>query len=426
MADPTSTRPDLPGGENAKSQSALEVAAQAHEPEVTMADTVSLLDIAIVLAKHKRLVLGLPFAAAVVAAMIVMIVPNTYTATAKILPPQQSQSNAAALLGHLGVLGAGAGSALGLKNPNDVFVAMLKSRTVADRLIEKFDLKRVYDLDLMVDTRKRLELNTAITSGKDGVIKIEVDDHDPARAAALANAYVDELERITLRLAVTEAGQRRVFFEKHLQQARHDLTGAEIELRKFQEATGLIDPAGQASLTVSAAAALRAQITAKEVQLGTLRAFATEQNADLVRAEQELASLRMQLAKMQRAAGSERGDVLVSIGKAPGVSIEYVKKYRDVKYFETLYELLAKQYELARIDEAKNATVIQVLDEAVPPERKSRPKRRLITLLSLIGAGVVAVLIALVLEANDRVRRSAATAARLAELRTHLSVRRFL
>ena len=381
---------------------------------------VFLLDVAIVLAKHKRLVLGLPFGAALVTAAIVTILPETYTASAKILTPQQSQSSAALLLGQLGGFSGGTASALGLKNPNDVFVAMLRSRSVADRLIEKFNLKGVYGVDLMDDTRKRLIESTAIASGRDGVIKIEVDDHDPSRAAAIANAYVDELETVTLRLAVSEAGQRRVFFERHLKQARSDLTMAEIELQKFQEATGLIFPAGQASLTVTAAAALRAQITAKEVQLSTLRTFATEQNADLIMIEQELASLRAELGKMKRAAGSDKGDVLVSIGKAPGVGMEYVQKYRDVKYFETLYELLAKQYELARIDEAKNATVIQVLDQAIPPERKSKPKRALLTFLSLVAASIISTVMALVLESTERSRRDPQKVVRYAQLQAHL------
>jgi capsule polysaccharide export protein KpsE/RkpR len=313
--------------------------------------------------------------------------------------------------------------ALGLRNPNDVFVAMLKSRTVADRLIDEFGLKSVYGLELTADVRDELAGNTSIGSGRDGVIRIDVDDHDPVRAAAIANGYVVELERLTLRLAVTDAAHRRVFFEKHLQQARRDLTAAELELKNFQESSGLILPAGQTSVTVAAAAALRAQITAKEVQLATLRAFATEQNADLIRAEQELTSLRIQLGKMEGIAGAEKGDVLVSIGKAPGVSIEYMKRYRDVKYFETLYELLAKQYELARIDEAKTAVVVQVLDAAVPPERKSKPRRTLLTLFSLLVSAIVACLIALVLESLDRSRRDPAKAARYAALRTYLGRR---
>lgn len=386
-------------------------------------DDISVLDILIVLAKHKKLILGLPLLAAVIAAGITLMMPKWYTATAKILPPQQGQSNAVAILGQIGVLAGGATQALGIKNPNDVFVAMLKSRTVADSLIEKFDLKTIYDKEFMTDVRKSLANNTSIVSGKDGVIVIEVDDKDPKRAAGLANAYVSQLELLTLDLAVSEAGKRRVFFEKQLQKVKEELTGAEVELQKLQEASGIINPAGQAGLSVAAAAGLRAQITAKEVQIGTIRAFAAEQNPDLFRTESELAALRRELARMQRDSGSEKGDVLVSIGKAPKASLEYIKKFRDVKYYETLFELMAKQYELAKIDEAKDATLIQVLDQAIQPERKSRPKRLLIVLLTALVAGLLTVFLAFMKEALDNAHKDPTQSRRLQLFLGYLSGR---
>ena len=316
-------------------------------------DEISLLDIAIVLAKHKKLIIGLPFLVAVIAAGITLLIPNWYTATAKILPPQQGQSNAVAILGQLGALTGGASAALGVKNPSDIFVAMLKSRTVADKLIKQFNLQDVYDSAFMSDARKILTENTAIAAGRDGVITVEIDDRDPKRAAAMANAYIKELETLTLSLAVSEAGQRRLFYESQLQKAKQDLANAEIALQRLQEQTGIINPIGQAGLSVSAAAGLRAQITAKEVQISTFRSFATNQNPDLFRREKELEGLRAQLAKTGKSS-TEKGDVLVGIGKVPGASIEFIKKYRDVKYYETLFELLAKQYEIAKIDEAKD------------------------------------------------------------------------
>lgn len=377
------------------------------------AEEISILDVLIVLAKYKKLIFGLPFLAAVIAAGITLLMPNWYRGVVKILPPQQSQSNAVAILGQIGALAGGATQAFGIKNPNDVFVAMLKSRTVADTLIEKFNLKTIYDKDLMTDVRKSLANNTSITSEKDGVIAVEVDDKDPKRAADLANAYVSQLEVLTLDLAVSEAGKRRLFFEKQLQKVKEELTIAERALQKSQETSGIINPAGQASLSVAAAAGLRAQITAKQVQISTLRSFAAEQNPDLIRTESELEGLRRELARMQGDAGLEKGDVLLSIGKAPKASLEYLKKYRDVKYYEILFELLAKQYELARIDEAKDATLIQVLDKAIPPERKSRPKRSLIVLLTAFVVGLLAVFWAFVREALSRARMDSEKSRRL-------------
>jgi len=386
-------------------------------------EEISLLDLLIVLAKHKKLILGLPFLAAVIAAGITLLMPNWYTATTKILPPQQGQSNAAAVLGQLGALTGGAGAALGVKNPNDMFVAMLKSRTLADRLIQKFELQKVYEIKLLTGTRKALGGNTKISAGRDGVITVAVDDKDPKRAADVANAYVEELEGLTLNLAVSEAGQRRLFFEKQLQKAKQDLANAEIELQKLQEKTGIINPSGQASLSVAAAAGLRAQITAKEVQLSTQRAFATDRNPDLVRTEKELEGLRTQLVKTGKVS-EEKGDVLLSIGKVPGASIEFIKKYRDVKYYETLFELLARQYEIAKIDEAKNATLIQVLDRAVPPELKAKPARSRIVVLVAFATGIVAVILAFIREAAEKARSDPTLAARWHALATYVMWRR--
>ena len=391
-----------------RSESSAEGGRQSSvlSPQSSQADDeISLLDILIVLAKHKKLILGLPFLAAILAAGISLLMPNWYTATTKILPPQQSQSSAAAMLGQLGALAGGAGQALGIKNPNDTFVAMLKSRTVADNLIQKFGLKSVYDAKLMIYARKELASNTKIASGKDGVITIDVDDKDPKRAADMATAYVEQLRDLTLHLAVGEAGQRRLFFETQLKKSKDDLARAEVDLKQFQQKTGLIDPRGQAGLTVSAAASLRAQITAREVQLAAMRTFATEQNPEMLRTQEELSSLRSEMARMEKNSSTDKGDVLTPVGKAPEVGLEYIRKYRDVKYYETLFELLAKQYEIARIDEAKDATVIQVLDHAVEPEKKSKPKRALITILTALVAGFLALIWAFIREAGQRARQ---------------------
>ena len=416
--------PTDPGSADPRRAQRAESSAKgtSHQPPATshyQDDEISLLDILIVLAKHKKLILGLPFLAAVIAAGITLMQPNWYTATAKLLPPQQSQSNAVAILGQLGALSGGASSALGLKNPSDIFVAMLKSRTVADAIIERFKLKDVYNKKYFEDTRKALSKNVNIKAERDGVITIEVNDTSAKRAAEMSNAYVEELESLTLRLAVGEAGQRRLFFEKQFQRAQQDLAAAEIAMQKLQERTGIINPTGQASLSVAAAAGLRAQITAKEVQLSAIRAFATDQNPDLMRTEKELEGLRVQLAKTSRTS-EEKGDVLMGIGKLPGASVEFVKRYRDVKYHETLFDLLAKQFEIAKIDEAKEATLIQVLDKAITPERKSKPKRSLIVLLTGLMAGFFGIFWAFVKEALDRARTEPEQAHRLSLVRTYL------
>ena len=394
----------------------MENTSNAPQPQQPDDDEISLLDLLIVLAKHKKMILGLPFAAAAVVAGITLLMPNIYTATTRILPPQQQQSTAAAMLGQLGALAGGAGAALGIKNPNDLYVGMLKSRTVADNLIQQFKLTERFKTQKQDDTRNALGGVTAISAGKDGIISIEASDEDPKFAADLANAYVNELYKLTQNLAVTEASQRRLFFEKQLKTAKDELASAETAFKQTQEKTGVLELGAQGKAMIEAVGEIRAHIAAKEVQLAAMRTFATEQNPDYVRAQQELAGLRGQLAKLER--GGESG--LVPTGKLPEAGLENIRKLRDVKYYETLYELLAKQYELARVDEAKNASIIQVLDTAVPPDRKAKPKRALIVILTALAVGFLAVLWAFIKEAGEKARRDPEQAERLSTFRKYL------
>jgi uncharacterized protein involved in exopolysaccharide biosynthesis len=362
-------------------------------------DEVSLLDLLIVLAKHKRIVLGVPLVAAIGAALISFLLPNIYTGTSRILPPQQSASMASALLnqlgGALGGLGGLAGGALGVRNPNDLYVGMLKSRTVADNLISRFQLGKVYDEDYLSYTRKRLEKETIIISGKDGIITIEVNDKDPKRAADLANAYVDELMKLTKVLAVTEASQRRLFFERQLLQAKDNLTAAEIAARQGLQKGGLAQVDAQGRSMIEVTARLRAQISVKEVQLGAMRTFAAEGNPELQRVQEEIQALRRELSRIEGSspiAAVARGDTSGNSG------LGNLGRLRDVKYYEFLYELLAKQFELAKIDEAKDSAVVQVMDKAIEPDRKSKPVRSLIVLFSALAALFAGVLWAFVRE----------------------------
>ncbi len=384
-------------------------------------DEISLIDLLIVLAKHKRLVLGVPVGASILAAIISLLLPNIYSGTTRILPPQQGGSAATALLnqlgGALGGLGAAAGGALGIKNPNDLYVGMLKSRTVADNLIARFDLNKLYDEKFQSDARKVLEKKTTITSGKDGIIIIEVDDTDPKRAADVANAYVDELMKLTKVLAVTEASQRRLFFERQLVQAKDNLTEAEIVARQGLQKGGLAQVDAQGRSMIEVTARLRAQISAKEVQLGAMRTFAAEGNPELQRTQQELGALRRELSRI---AGSSPIAAISGRDTAGNSGLDNLGRLRDVKYYEFLYELLAKQYELAKIDEAKDATVIQVMDKAIEPDRKSKPKRALIFLLSTLAALFVSIFWAFVQEAAARAKADPEQASRLGTLHGYL------
>ena len=202
-----------------------------------------LLDLLIVLARRKRILLQATLAAGVLATGVSLLLPNRYTATVKILPPQPSQSLASAMMGQLGTLGPIAALAqkdLGLKNPNDLYAGMLRSRTAEDGLIRRFDLLRVYRDRYMTDARRDLEDATSVALGKEGFVGISVEDKDRRRASEMANAYVEELRQLTQNLAVTEAGQRRMFFEQQLELAKNRLADAEQALKETEQKTGLI------------------------------------------------------------------------------------------------------------------------------------------------------------------------------------------
>jgi tyrosine-protein kinase Etk/Wzc len=326
-------------------------------------DQAGLLDIALLLAQNLRLLVLLPLAVGAIAVGLTFLIAPTFTATARLLPPQQQQSGAALLASQFGALAGMAGAAAGIKNPTDTYVAMIKSRTVADKLLARFRLRELYKRQYDDDARMELANRTKVTAGRDGLIAVEVSDHDPKRAAELANAYVEELRALTQRLAVSEAGQRRLFFENQLKQAKDELTNAEIALSGsgISEATLKTMPAS----ALESLARLKAQITAQEVKIASMRGYMTESNPQLKQAQQELSALRAQLAK------SEQMDSV----SATGSGAEYVAKFRNFKYYETLFELMAKQYEMARLDEAREGAVIQIVDPALPPERKSSPNR---------------------------------------------------
>jgi uncharacterized protein involved in exopolysaccharide biosynthesis len=356
-------------------------------------EEVSLLDLLIVLVRRRWLVLWMTVGMILAAGLYCLLWPKQYTASTDILPPQQGSSAGAALMAQLGSLGSVAslagGGLGGLKNPNDLQVALMKSRTVEDAMVDRFHLMDLYHVKRRSDARKKLESRVAIDNGaKDGLITISVTDHDPQRAEQMANAYVEEFKRATSHLAVSEASQRRLFFEEQLAGAKDNLANAEEALKKTEQTTGLIELDSQARAVIASVAQLRAQIAAKEVQIEGERSFATAENPDLRMAEQELAGLKAQLEKT----GASSDDLLIPRGSLQESSLEYVRRLRDVKYYETIFDLLARQYEVAKVDEARQGALVQVVDRAIVPDHKSWPKPTLI----LPGAAVLGMFLGVV------------------------------
>jgi tyrosine-protein kinase Etk/Wzc len=370
-------------------------------------DEVNLLDILQVAADNLRLLVVGPLAAGLVALGIGFAITPTFTATTKFLPPQQQQSSAAAMLQSLGALGGLAGAASGLKNPTDQYVAFVKSQTIQDTLIERFKLKDRYDEQYLQDVRKELERNTRVSAGaKDGLITIEVDDKDPAFSAQLANAYVEELQKLMSRLAVTEAQQRRVFFERQLAATKNSLAKAEQALK----GSGLNSSALKASpqAAVEGLARLKASITAQEIKLASMRGYLTDNAPEFRQAQTELSAMRAQLMRAEKEEPSN--------GRSPEES-DYVAKFRDFKYQETLFDLFAKQYEIARVDESREGSVIQVLDVAKPPEKKSKPKKALIAATTALATGFLLLLWVFIRQGIRNAGQNPESAEKLSRLR---------
>lgn len=372
-------------------------------------DEISLLDLAETLAERFWLLIIGPLIAGSLALGIAFIVPPTFTGKTVVMQPQSQQSTAAALVQSLGALGGLAGAASGIKNPSDQIVSLLKSRTLSDRIIDRFDLMVVYKAKLREDAYKTLDSNLRIkASAKDGLVTIEVDDKDATRAADMANAYIEELSRLMGRLAITEAQARRMFFEKQLNESKDSLTRAEIALKAGGIEADIYK--GSPQVAVAAVAQLQAQIAAQEVKLGAMRGYVTESAAEFRQGLVELQALRSQLSKLE---GVDRA-------QASGATNDYITRYRDFKYNETLFELLAKQYEVARIDESRERTDLQVVDVAVVPERKSKPKRALIAIIAALATGFLLVLYVFISKALSNATRNSDTAARLNRIRESL------
>jgi tyrosine-protein kinase Etk/Wzc len=370
--------------------------------------SVALIELVVILAERKRLILTITVGCTLLAVAIAFLLPVRYTATLILLPPQESTSvgsTMAAQLSSLGGMAALAGSGLGLKNPNDMYVTMLKTRNVEDAMIRDFGLQQEYHDRYMSDARKDLERHFDIdASQKDGLIHISVYDHDPRRAAAMANGYVDRFRNLTEHLAITEASQRRLFFEQQLQSAKDQLAEAEEALKDTEQKTGMIQLDSQARALIESAASLRAQIAAKEVQIQAMQTYENGQNADLVQARQELDGLREQLAKLGGAQSGD-GELIMPKGAVPEAGLEYVRRVRDVKYYETMFDILARQYEMAKLDEAREGALIQVVDPATPPDKKSSPKRGLILAVSAAAGVFLGMFFAVLADTWDRFRR---------------------
>jgi tyrosine-protein kinase Etk/Wzc len=368
--------------------------------------SIDVLELVFSLLAHRRRIALTTLVFLVLGVIVAFVMRPVYTATALILPPQEQQSTASSLLGPLSALGGGGGLAASLlKSPADMYIGILESDTITDDLIHSFHLQAIYRKRTIYDTRKALGKHTDFETKKDGLIHISVTDHDPKRASDLANAFVDELYHMNSTLALTDAAQRRLFFSQQVEKEKAALASAEDALAATQRKTGIIQLSGQAQILLMNMSQVQAQITSDKVQLEGLLSSSTEQNADVQRLRHEISALQGQLAKMQDDQRRlQPGDTRIPAGRLPGEALDYTRKLRDVKYHDTLYDLLSKQYEAARIDEAKSAPLIQVVDHATPPDKKSGPARVLIIAGACFAGFLLGCLWSLAYDAYKRMR----------------------
>ena len=405
-------------------------------------DEINLMDIMLVIAKYNRFIMAFTAVSIVLALIYVMLQPFSYTAKTVILPPQtKSDSSMGALLGNLGGLnGIPGGSALGLKNPSDMYLGMLKSRTLADRVIIKLDLQKHYKTKTMTKTREVLKSSSNIAAGKDGFITVEYTHSDPVMAANVANAYIRELDGLNSTLAVTEAAKRRLFYEKQIKETSVSLSQAEAAMKQTQRNTGWYEfggfdlamaggggglVAGGGGARVNASVLMkveesRAQITLKELELASKRAYMTEKNPEYVRDLSILAALKSNLAKLQGRTDRADADVKVPVSQLSDIGFAYIHQMRDLKYKQSLMELYSKQFEMAKMDEAKESPLVQVVDKALPPEERLAPKRAQMMVIATLIAFVISIMLAFIMNALDTAKQKPKSAERLNLLRRYL------
>jgi tyrosine-protein kinase Etk/Wzc len=388
------------------------------------------IDHLIVLAKHSRMIVFGTVVVTILTFLVLLIIPNKYTATARLLPPQQNMTFSAQLLNFMGAGTPGvptgssmagmASSLLGLKSPAELYVAMMTGNTTLDRIIERFNLRKLYKENTIEATRKALGKNAKVVALKNGLISIEVTDKDPQRAAGMANAFYEELDGLLREITVQEARGRMAFMEKEREQCNQNLAKAENALRTFSEEHGVIQIDTQAKGVLEYVARLRAMIDAKEVQVKVMRQQATRYNYDVVRLETEIKALKENLISAEKQYEQAfAGDVSLTTAKLPGLGMEFLRLYREVKFQDALYQLYTKMAELVRLDLMKDFTIVQVVDRALPPEKRSN-RRLLPTLLAGILALFAMIFVSFSYEYWQNNKEREETSQSLGRLKDHL------
>lgn len=367
-----------------------------HDP-----DTISLLDGLEVVLKHKRLIIRTTLAAFILSIVVSLLLPIIYSSTARIIPPQQNSGVMGLMMGQLPEgLSSLAGNLLGKGTPADLYVGMLSSEAISDAIIDRFKLMDVYEEETRIDTYKALDKNVDISAGKkDGIVSITVEDKDPKRATDMANAYVEELDKLSVKLDITAAGYDRAFLEARLIKAKADLANAEEGLKVFQLKSKALDLTEQAKGTIKGLGDLEGQLALEEVKLGGMKRVFTDSSQAVKDQQEVVTNLRGQIAKFE---GMRNADAIPGIGSVPELSQQYLRLMREFKIQEALVEFLTKQYEITALTLEKDVAGVQIIQMAREPDKKAKPKRSLIVLVSTFLAGFLSLFYAFVVEGGAK------------------------
>ncbi len=372
-------------------------------------DTINLLDYLEAIAKHKRMIIRTALVVFFLSIIYSLLLPNIYSSTAKIIPPQRDQGLMSMMMGPIGgSMSSLAGDLLGKGSPADMYVSILGSDVVSDAIIDRFKLIEAYGKKYRIDTYKELDKKVDITAGKkDGIISITVEDKDPKQAADIANAYIEELTKLTVDLNISGASQNKAYLEERLIKAKVDLRNAEDSLKFFQSKNKAVDITEQAKGTIKGVADLEGQLAIEEVKLSSFKRIFTDASQEVKNQQAVVANLKGQISKFE---GMRSGDSIPGVGSVPELEQQYLRLMREFKIQETLVESLTKQYEIAKLSEAKDISSIEVLQKARVPDKKTRPRRTVMVLSSTFTAGFIAMLYAFIIEAGaqmpeeDRIR----------------------
>lgn len=363
-------------------------------------DEISLTELWKAVRSRKRLISVITSVTLVLSVIVSLLLPRYYAATASIMPPQQEDIGGG-LVSSIGGGGLGllAGGLLGSNSQADLWTGILKSSSVKGAVIERFRLKELYGKDTIDETMKVLAKRVDIDKTKEDIVKVTVEDQDPKLAADMANAFIEELDHVNKSALMTSGQRMRAFVEKRLIETKADLAQIEDSLKAFQKTNNAIKLDDQSKAIIEAIGSVKGSLMAKEVEYETLKSYAAPTNPMVQLLNSEINGLKEKLRELEQGrAVSGNRDIFIPTDRIPDLSLQYAKLLRDAKVRETLFELLTQQFELARIQEAKDSSTIQVLDSAKPPEVKSRPKRALVIALSTISGFLISIFLALFLE----------------------------